>query len=88
MHSDQEGGARLIFVSPLVSREGRVRLAGRACFWGGHMVSFLLCFSVDDRCLTQLGGCAIVDAGGKVLFDFADNGICDVCCFEKLLRTL
>ena len=44
-----EGGARLLYVPPPVSREGRARLARRACFWGGRKNFFLLCFSFASR---------------------------------------
>ena len=43
---------------------------------------------VDDRCLTQLGGCAVVGAGGEPLFSWVDGGLCDVPDFEELLDTL
>ena len=44
-----EGGARLLYVPPPVSREGRARLARRACSWGGRKNFFLLCFSFASR---------------------------------------
>ena len=42
----------------------------------------------DDRCLTQLGGLVAVGEDGKVLFEYRDGGICNVCNFEKLLSVL
>lgn len=42
---------------------------------------------VDDRCLTQLGGLVAV-RDGKVLFEYRDGGICNVCSFEKLLGAI
>ena len=43
---------------------------------------------VDDRCLTQLGGCAVVGEGGEPLFSWIDGGLCDVPDFEELLDAL
>ena len=43
---------------------------------------------VDDRCLTQLGGCALFDAEGTLTYFWRDNGICDVADFESLLEVL
>ena len=33
---------------------------------------------VDDRCLTQLGGCAVVRADGTCVYSWLDKGLCDV----------
>jgi len=33
---------------------------------------------VDDRCLTQLGGCAVVDADGETIYSWIDQGLCDI----------
>lgn len=41
----------------------------------------------DERCLTQLGGLVAVK-DGKVVFEYRDGGICNVCNFEKLLEAL
>ncbi|GMI42019.1 hypothetical protein TeGR_g8818 [Tetraparma gracilis] len=38
--------------------------------------------------LTQLGGCAVVDGGGRAVFEFRDRGICDVCNFEAMFAEL
>lgn len=43
---------------------------------------------VDDRCLTQLGGCTVVGPGGKLLYSWVDQGLCDVPDFNKLLASL
>lgn len=43
---------------------------------------------VDDRCLTQLGGCAVVGAGGDALFSWVDEGLCDVPDFHELVESL
>ena len=40
----------------------------------------------DDRCLTQLGGCAVVGPGGAPLYSWVDRGLCDVPDFEALLE--
>ena len=42
----------------------------------------------DDRCLTQLGGLLAVDADGRPLYQWRDNGICATADFEALLRAL
>ena len=39
----------------------------------------------DPRCLTQLGGCAVVGPGGESLFGWVDQGLCDVPDFDALL---
>jgi len=41
----------------------------------------------DNRCLTQLGGVAVV-RDGELLFEYRDNGICAICDFEMLLAAL
>merc|ERR1711997_588451 len=33
---------------------------------------------VDDRCLTQLGGCTVVGPGGEPIYSWLDAGLCDV----------
>jgi len=43
---------------------------------------------VDDRCLTQLGGCTIVGPGGEPLYSWIDQGLCDVPAMESLLDAL
>ncbi len=42
----------------------------------------------DDRCITQLGGCALLSADGEVLYEWRDTGICNTAHFEDLLRAL
>lgn len=42
----------------------------------------------DERCLTQLGGLVAVDADGRVVYEWRDGGICNVCNFEALLEAL
>lgn len=42
----------------------------------------------DDRCLTQLGGCAVVGPDGDAQFAWIDNGICDVPDFDDILNQL
>ena len=42
----------------------------------------------DERTLTQLGGLVAVDSDGKVVFEYRDNGICNVCDFDDLLEAL
>ena len=42
----------------------------------------------DSRCLTQLGGCAVVGAGGSPLYSWVDRGLCDVPDMEELLEAL
>jgi len=41
---------------------------------------------VDERCLTQLGGCTVVGSGGDVVFSWIDQGLCDVPDMEQLLE--
>ena len=43
---------------------------------------------VDDRCLTQLGGCAVVGPGGEAVYAWVDEGLCDVPDFHELLEAL
>ena len=43
---------------------------------------------VDDRCLTQLGGCSVVGPGGESLFSWVDRGLCDVPDFDELLEQI
>ena len=33
---------------------------------------------VDDRCLTQYGGCTVVEKGGNAVYSWVDRGLCDV----------
>eukprot|EP00579_Thalassiosira_antarctica_P000098 CAMPEP_0201868912 /NCGR_PEP_ID=MMETSP0902-20130614/2620_1 /ASSEMBLY_ACC=CAM_ASM_000551 /TAXON_ID=420261 /ORGANISM="Thalassiosira antarctica, Strain CCMP982" /LENGTH=302 /DNA_ID=CAMNT_0048394323 /DNA_START=112 /DNA_END=1017 /DNA_ORIENTATION=+ len=33
---------------------------------------------VDDRCLTQFGGCTVVENGGNAIYSWVDRGLCDV----------
>jgi hypothetical protein len=44
----------------------------------------------DDRCLTQLGGCAVYAPGqpDTPLFEYRDNGICGVANFGKMVKAL
>jgi hypothetical protein len=44
----------------------------------------------DDRCLTQLGGCAIYAPGepDTPLFEWRDNGICGVANFARMIKAL
>ena len=41
---------------------------------------------VDDRCLTQLGGCCVVGEGGNALFSWVDQGLCDVVDMHHVLE--
>ena len=45
---------------------------------------------VDDRCLTQLGGCVVVDgkSGGDALYSWVDRGLCDVADFDEMVEML
>ncbi|CAE8605102.1 unnamed protein product [Polarella glacialis] len=43
---------------------------------------------VDDRCLTQLGGCTVVGPGGEAIYSWVDNGLCDVPDMNELLEAL
>ena len=42
----------------------------------------------DDRCLTQLGGCAVVQADGTSLYSWVDKGLCDVPDMDDLLDAI
>ena len=42
---------------------------------------------VDDRCLTQLGGCVVV-APDAEKFAWRDGGICNTADFEEVLAAL
>lgn len=42
----------------------------------------------DDRCLTQLGGCAVVGPDGEALYSWVDEGLCDVPDFNRILDAL
>uniref|UniRef100_A0A7S0LUB8 Uncharacterized protein n=1 Tax=Coccolithus braarudii TaxID=221442 RepID=A0A7S0LUB8_9EUKA len=43
---------------------------------------------LDDRCLTQLGGCTVVGAGGETLYSWVDQGLCDLPDMEDLIEAL
>ena len=43
---------------------------------------------VDDRLLTQLGGCTVVGPGGTPLFNWLDRGLCDVVDFEDVVDSI
>jgi hypothetical protein len=43
---------------------------------------------LDERCLTQLGGCTVVSARGEALYSWVDQGLCDVPDMEELLEAL
>lgn len=43
---------------------------------------------LDDRCLTQLGGCTVVRAGGEAVYSWVDQGLCDVPDIEQLIDGL
>lgn len=43
---------------------------------------------VDDRCLTQLGGCTVVDADGSAIYSWVDRGLCDVPDFDEILQVI
>ena len=40
---------------------------------------------VDDRCMTQLGGCCVVGEGGDAVFSWVDGGLCDVVDMHDVL---
>ena len=40
---------------------------------------------VDDRCLTQLGGCTVVESDGSAIYSWVDRGLCDVPDMDNLL---
>lgn len=42
----------------------------------------------DERTLTQLGGLVVVNGEGNVVYEYRDNGICNVADFDKLLEDL
>jgi len=42
----------------------------------------------DERTLTQLGGCALVDTDGRALYAWLDDGICDTADFDDMLQAL
>lgn len=44
----------------------------------------------DDRCLTQLGGCAVYGPGqpDTPLYEWRDNGICGVANFAQIVKAL
>jgi len=42
---------------------------------------------VDERCLTQLGGCVVVQ-GAQAKFSWRDGGICNTANFDDLLAAL
>ena len=44
--------------------------------------------ALEAGVLTQLGGCVITDANGKVLYEYRDPGICAVANFETILKKL
>eukprot|EP00548_Thalassiothrix_antarctica_P017628 CAMPEP_0194192704 /NCGR_PEP_ID=MMETSP0154-20130528/71733_1 /TAXON_ID=1049557 /ORGANISM="Thalassiothrix antarctica, Strain L6-D1" /LENGTH=308 /DNA_ID=CAMNT_0038916359 /DNA_START=57 /DNA_END=983 /DNA_ORIENTATION=+ len=43
---------------------------------------------VDDRCLTQYGGCTIVGPSGESLYSWVDRGLCDVPNMFDILETI
>ena len=43
---------------------------------------------VDDRCLTQLGGCTVVGPGGEAIYSWVDRGLCDVPDMPEVLQVL
>jgi hypothetical protein len=43
---------------------------------------------VDDRCLTQLGGCTIVESDGKAVYSWVDQGLCDVPDMNQVVKLL
>jgi hypothetical protein len=43
---------------------------------------------VNDKCLTQLGGLVVVDGDKGAMYEWRDNGICNVADFEKVLQAL
>ena len=43
---------------------------------------------VVDDCLTQLGGCAVVQADGTSMYSWVDKGLCDVPDMDDLLDTI
>lgn len=43
---------------------------------------------VDDRCLTQLGGCTVVGPGGEPLYSWVDQGLCDIPDMMDIIEAL
>lgn len=43
---------------------------------------------VDDRCLTQHGGCTVVGKGGNAVYSWVDRGLCDVPDMHDLLDVI
>lgn len=43
---------------------------------------------IDDRCLTQYGGCTVVGKGGNALYSWIDRGLCDVPEMHDILEIL
>jgi hypothetical protein len=43
---------------------------------------------LDDRCLTQLGGCTVVEADGTPVYSWLDKGLCDVPDFDEVVEAL
>lgn len=43
---------------------------------------------VDDRCLTQHGGCTIVEKDGTAVYSWVDRGLCDVPDMNEILEEL
>jgi len=43
---------------------------------------------VDDRCLTQYGGCTVVEKGGNAVYSWVDRGLCDVPDMHDILEVL
>ena len=43
---------------------------------------------VDDRCLTQYGGCTVVEKGGNAIYSWVDRGLCDVPDMHDILEVL
>lgn len=43
---------------------------------------------VDDRCLTQLGGCTVVESDGSAIYSWVDRGLCDVPDMDNLLKDI
>lgn len=43
---------------------------------------------VDDRCLTQLGGCTVVESDGTAVYSWVDRGLCDVPDMDELLEAI
>ena len=43
---------------------------------------------VDDRCLTQLGGCTVVERDGTAIYSWVDRGLCDVPDMHDVLKAI